>query len=638
MIGTERAAYGSTTTGLGMSPGATEQTLRRAMRRVARRVRFQRGLDAGVILALAGTGVAALGVCLQRTQLADEARWCFVVACVLPALGFLIGALRPVAPLLLARLLDRTLGASDLFASAWSFGQLPVSSRTPFMQACIARAQLAIVHVQAGRAMPLRRPRALASAAMLTLGLVGLCMLETPRQQRVSARVVPKLRLLATEDLHAFREEVAKLLPRAADDAEAQATARELNALIEALSDQRLDRAEALRELRGLEHRIDADALHADQDALREALRGLGQALQRDSLAKSVAEALQEGDAGKARAELERLSQTLRGQAQKADALRKLAQALARTGAQSQNGESAKRIQQKRAELERLLKRKKESSSDNVQDQRLLQKKKRELEHLEREQSERDSSQRKLDGLKRELSSAGQSASEGHAGQTAEHLQRGAQELAKTESQQTSAEQRRQLRERVQQLRELLSKQSSAQSGQDKKPASEQAQRLSLEQFGRAARGQPSGRKNTDGKPSGTLLLPGQRGGDPNTTLEMEENGSPERMSETTSQAKAGGKAQGHGGRPEANADPSRLASTRVDTRVNANQGEGPTRSEVILEAGQRGFASRSYQRVHGEYEKHADAVLERDKIPGGYRFYVRRYFQLIRPRETNDD
>ena len=59
-----------------------------------------------------------------------------------------------------------------------------------------------------------------------------------------------------------------------------------------------------------------------------------------------------------------------------------------------------------------------------------------------------------------------------------------------------------------------------------------------------------------------------------------------------------------------------------------------PTRSEVIHEAGQRGFASLGYQKVHAEYARHAERVLERDHVPGGYKFYVRRYFQLIRPRE----
>ena len=63
--------------------------------------------------------------------------------------------------------------------------------------------------------------------------------------------------------------------------------------------------------------------------------------------------------------------------------------------------------------------------------------------------------------------------------------------------------------------------------------------------------------------------------------------------------------------------------------------GTGPSRSQVIREAGQHGFASRDYEQVHADYSRHAEAVLERDQVPGGYRFYVRRYFQLIRPRET---
>jgi hypothetical protein len=62
----------------------------------------------------------------------------------------------------------------------------------------------------------------------------------------------------------------------------------------------------------------------------------------------------------------------------------------------------------------------------------------------------------------------------------------------------------------------------------------------------------------------------------------------------------------------------------------------GPTRSEIILESGQRGFASEDYARVHGDYARHAESVLEQEHIPGGYRFYVRRYFQMIRPRVTH--
>lgn len=52
------------------------------------------------------------------------------------------------------------------------------------------------------------------------------------------------------------------------------------------------------------------------------------------------------------------------------------------------------------------------------------------------------------------------------------------------------------------------------------------------------------------------------------------------------------------------------------------------------MSSAQRGFANRSYQDVYTDYSGHAEEVLERDDIPQGYRFYVRRYFQLIRPRE----
>ena len=54
----------------------------------------------------------------------------------------------------------------------------------------------------------------------------------------------------------------------------------------------------------------------------------------------------------------------------------------------------------------------------------------------------------------------------------------------------------------------------------------------------------------------------------------------------------------------------------------------------MILGAAERGFANRGYQKVYREYHTVAEEALNKDEIPGGYRFYVRRYFQLIRPRE----
>jgi hypothetical protein len=95
------------------------------------------------------------------------------------------------------------------------------------------------------------------------------------------------------------------------------------------------------------------------------------------------------------------------------------------------------------------------------------------------------------------------------------------------------------------------------------------------------------------------------------------------------------GPGAGVGHDPSALDDPTRLGGDHRNVRVEGQQQAGPSRSEVILGSAQRGFASRDYQDVYTDYSNHAEDVLEQDEIPPGYRFYVRRYFQLIRPREA---
>jgi hypothetical protein len=89
----------------------------------------------------------------------------------------------------------------------------------------------------------------------------------------------------------------------------------------------------------------------------------------------------------------------------------------------------------------------------------------------------------------------------------------------------------------------------------------------------------------------------------------------------------------GRGGEHDGNADGA-LPETQDVTAVAADTGEGPSMGEVIQGAAQRGFVGRGYEQVFTDYQTQAETVLERDEIPPGYRFYVRRYFQLIRPRE----
>ena len=54
----------------------------------------------------------------------------------------------------------------------------------------------------------------------------------------------------------------------------------------------------------------------------------------------------------------------------------------------------------------------------------------------------------------------------------------------------------------------------------------------------------------------------------------------------------------------------------------------------MILSAAERGFKGKPYKKVYTDYRTVAEQQINKDKVPDGYRFYVHRYFQLIRPRE----
>jgi hypothetical protein len=110
-------------------------------------------------------------------------------------------------------------------------------------------------------------------------------------------------------------------------------------------------------------------------------------------------------------------------------------------------------------------------------------------------------------------------------------------------------------------------------------------------------------------------------------------SGSRENQQGGSGNQKGSGAGKDPGGNPQGQA--SSIKGQTQDTQVAGQEtGEGSSRSEVIQGAAERGFASRGYTKVYREYKNVAEEALNHDEIPGGYRFYVRRYFLLIRPRE----
>jgi hypothetical protein len=90
----------------------------------------------------------------------------------------------------------------------------------------------------------------------------------------------------------------------------------------------------------------------------------------------------------------------------------------------------------------------------------------------------------------------------------------------------------------------------------------------------------------------------------------------------------------GHDPNVQGDATPDLKGQTHDVTAAGIDTGQGTASAEVIFGAAERGFVGKGYKNIYTEYETVAEQVISQDEVPAGYRFYVRRYFQLIRPRE----
>jgi hypothetical protein len=136
------------------------------------------------------------------------------------------------------------------------------------------------------------------------------------------------------------------------------------------------------------------------------------------------------------------------------------------------------------------------------------------------------------------------------------------------------------------------------------------------------------------GKPNALLL--GGQGGDQRILLPLGGNGQQKDGLGGQGQPPPNGGGDGIGSQHDPNVlgEKTRIDAQHKDTRVEGTEGAGPSRSETILGSAEKGFSSRAYKRVYGDYTSVVEEVMSKEKVPPGYRFYVKRYFQLIKPRE----
>lgn len=645
--------------------------IRRAASFVELRMRLSRVVGLLPFVLIGGLLIAAVTLATRKLlfhHLSEQrARQILIGTAVVGLVTLLIAALRRLPPRAGSIALDKSHQLSDRLTNALAFSGLVAAQRTPLMDVAIDDAVAHTANLKSSKAAPIRVPWEMAIALLLLLPVLALALLEIRIAIPVATPTVKTIDAppMSPDDIELFKE-AARELEKQNQTPEMKAAIDKFNQLIEDLANKRLDRTEAFRRMEELERDLMKGA-EADAKKLEEELKNTGMELSKSDLAKPIGDALQKKDLEKAKKEMQALADQLKaGKKLDKGALDRLKKAM--EDAAKQRKESLAAINEKRQELrDEILKKKEEKkkkqdgdagAKEDEDEEQLLKKKERELEKLDRDAESQERAGRQLDRLDRDLAKAAADLAK-ELGMSAEDLQKAAEDINRMQEDQMSDKDKEELRKRLQELRELLRQQGQA--------GKERMKRMM--KFGKRARGQ-SGQQQGQGQ--------GQQGQGQGQDGEDGEDGEQETGQNGQGQGQQGqgegpgqkgvslglGQGQGQGDQPggmpggqgqnggEANGGPpgsgwgtghdSDVKGDRTDlkgqttaTRAEAaDTGQGPSNSEVILAAAERGFKGGPYKKVYKDYRTVAEQQINKDEIPDGYRFYVRRYFQLIRPRE----
>jgi hypothetical protein len=639
----------------------------RAARRTELRMRSAAALEAFVSMTALSLVAVALAFTLAKVVPGFERRWALDVVAgaglaVFASTAF--AATRRLPKLAGAMALDAHHRLSDRLTSALSFSAVPSGDRTALMEVAMDDACDHAGELSPRRAMPLAWPRDLPAALGLLLGvaLIVLIQVRTTRTSVHAKTIEPAV--LSADDIDLFRE-VGKKLADVDKNPDVLAALQAYNQLVEDLAQKRLDRNEAFRRMHEIETQL-MEGRSLDAKTLDEQLKLRASALKKSDLSRPLAEALEQSDLPKAEQKMRELAKRLREKpdAQAKAQLERLREAM-KKAAEGQKERMAA-LQQRREELaQQLLMQKQQSGDGGVKDeeQSLLQRKERELERLDREQETEARAGRQLDRLDRDLAEAAEDLMR-QAGLSASDLDRGAEDINRLAQEKMSDEEREELRQRLEDLREQL--RQEGQGGEQRM--------MRLRRFARQAKGQGSGRggqkqpcppgdpnckpeegesgedqegqgqgqgQGSEGEtftigPGGQKILTISRGQGQGQGqgLGQGEGQSPGQGAQGQGEGHGAGDSHDPNGKGQATGKNNPSQGT-IEVHEEAHDtGQGPSRSEAILGAAEKGFKGRAYKKVYTEYHTSAEDQIHQDKIPPGTNDHIRRYFDLIRPRE----
>jgi len=600
------------------------------VRAARRRLRLQRALEGAVSWALAGAVVAAAALLGHRLGLLEPwLLWRALAAgAVLPLGGAMLAAVRGLDQGRVARRIDRTHELHDRVGTALEFAGAP--RLTPFMMAQVRDALDHAPRISPSRATPFRWPRRLRALAMALAMIAAVALLE-PMGQALPPTTSPPAPLpgmvVDPDDLAAQRALVEVLRQDALeqDVAEAASLAQELAALLARLERRELTRKELFEKLSALERRF-FDGLSGDFDELLRQLKKEGAELAKERPGKDAGKALQQKDLAGAGKELTALAERLKELDRAAQ--RRLGRRLERAARRRipEDRSLARRARALEQERRRLQRKQADAPSDPAL-RRRLQRNRRQLERLNRESQRRQAQRRQLERLNRDLSRAAAGLRNQKLGQARNSMKQAGQQAGRMGKQVRRARLMKRAQGKVQDMKEMFRR-----SGKGKGKGKEGRMKdFYARAGGKDGKGKGKG-KEGEGRGQGQEKILVEEGGAEGGVM-VEGKGQGQGQGEQYGEVV--GTADGHGleAGGALKGEQTALKGKHRESLVRGKEGKGASRSEVILGAAEDGFSARDYKKVYSAYTAVVEDVLKREDVPLGYRYYVKRYFQLIRPR-----
>lgn len=652
----------------------TIDAIRSSVARLERRVRFQRATESAVTGLTLSFLAGSVWLVLAKTGwIADSSFWIGIAVClVLPVAMAGWAFTRALSSVSLAQRLDRAHSLHDRLSTALTLAEK--GELDDFELAQIRDAARFVDSVDIKPAAPFQRPKDLIPFAVV-VGLVGfIAVVKTPDHKKPLPEpfTVQYDSVLdeATVALERDRLESIKEALADVDDPEARELVKEIEELLDKVENREISEKEFLEELERIEEEFFEKQGRDEHKALADKLSEAAEELQKDAKkelekapeeAKELVEALKKKDFEGASKAMEELAKKLEKDEMSAKDLENLAKLMEKFSdlIDPNDPDLQKLIEENKALVEKLQDMFDKGDMNEGEKRRLQEEKKRQKRLSERKKKQEESqAARQLKQLKRKTKDmadkAKNAASEKKKGQKKgqqkdpgepdykQEMNRSAKEMKRALDQQSGEEKKSKAREmakeQLEEMREAMRRQSrdgeskdgeSGQKGQQMKEFLERAkgqkgdeEKEGSESQKKAGKGDKKSKKGEKGKEAQESDYDG-----PTSKPKKARDGG----GGDAQEADFAGKSEGD----RELGEKTDLDGKRKDEKVQGeDSGEGKSRAEIIKTASEEGFATTEYKDVYVDYESVVEEVMDKEKIPAGYRYYIKRYFQLIKPQE----